>query len=390
VTILCEPEATAASLLAPFLGDDVRIVVSLRAATRALAADPAERLVVIGSGVRVENALEFAAHVSRSAAGTDIVLMRDTVDSDLLSRAFDAGIQTVLPTHERHALAEACTRLAASRRPAAAPPQPGPTAAPNGVIVAVVAAKGGCGKTTFAINLARALTAGGEVRVCLVDLDLEFGDVASSLRLDVERTLLDAVPGRALTRADIAALVTTYHPGLDCILAPVGPGEAERVTPAVAREALNALAQLYDYIVVDTPARMSHHVLAALDTADHHVLITVPEVPAVKSLRRTLDVLDLLGYRRESRSIVVNRTDPRVVLTARNVETLARSPIAGHIPFSWDVPASINHAAPLVTAEPDHPVSKAIRAFARARIGTGAAATRRPGVPRRSVRGWSR
>jgi pilus assembly protein CpaE len=226
--------------------------------------------------------------------------------------------------------------------------------------------------------------------VCLVDLDLEFGDVAASLRLEVERTLLDAVSGRPLNRADIAAVVTAYRPEVDCILAPIGPGEAERVTPAVAREALKALAQLYDYIIVDTPARTSHHVLAALDTADHHVLITVPEVPAVKSLRRTLDVLDLLGYRRESRSIVVNRTDARVVLTARNVETLARSPIAGHVPFSWDVPASINHAAPLVTAAPDHPVSKAIRGFARTQITTGVAAAHRPGVPRRSVRGWSR
>jgi pilus assembly protein CpaE len=390
VTILCEPEATAALLLAPFLGDDVRIVVSLRAAARALAADPSERLVVIGSGVRLENALEFAGHVSRSSVGTDIVLMRDTVDSDLLSQAFDAGIHTALPTNERHALSETCARLAAARRTAVTQPSAAPAAASNGVIVAVIAAKGGCGKTTFAINLALTLNAGGSVRVCLVDLDLEFGDIASSLRLEVERTLLDAVPGRPLNRADIAAVVTAYRPELDCILAPIGPGEAERVTPAVAREALKTLAQLYDYIIVDTAARTSHHVLAALDTADHHVLITVPEVPAIKSLRRTLDVLDLLGYRRESRSIVVNRTDPRVVLTARNVETLARSPIAGHVPFSWDVPASINHASPLVTAAPDHPVSKAIRGFARTQITTGAAATHRPGVPKRSVRGWSR
>lgn len=390
MTILCEPEATAASLLAPFLGDDVRIVVSLRSALRALTADPSEWLVVIGSGIRIENALEFAGHVSRSSVGTDIVLMRDTVDADLLSQAFDAGIHTVLPTNERHALSETCARLAATRRTAVTQPSAAPAATPNGVIVAVIAAKGGCGKTTFAINLALTLNAGGSVRVCLVDLDLEFGDIASSLRLDVERTLLDAVPGRPLNRADIAALVTPYGPGLDCILAPIGPGEAERVTPAVAREALHAVAQLYDYVVVDTPARTSHHVLAALDTADHHVLVTVPEVPAIRSLRRTLDVLDLLGYRRESRSIVVNRTDPRVVLTARNVETLARSPIAGHVPFSWDVPASINNAAPLVTAVPDHPVSKAIRAFARTQINRTGAAAQRPGVPRRSVRGWSR
>jgi pilus assembly protein CpaE len=390
MTILCEPDAAAASLLAPFLGDDVHIVVSLRAATRALAADPLENLVVIGSGVRLENALAFASQLSREHAEKDIILMRDSVDAELISRALDSGVHTVLPTNERHALAEAAKRLLATRRPAPAPATPPVKSSAPGVIVAVLAAKGGCGKTTFAINLALALHAEGARRVCLLDLDLDSGDVASSLHIDADCTLLDAVPGvRTLNRAAVASLVTQYKPGLDCILAPVGPGEAERIPPTLVRDLLAALPTLYDYVIVDTPARFPAHVLAALDAADHHVLVTVPEIPALRSLRLTLDVLDLLSYRRDSRSIIVNRTDPRVVLSAKNVEALVRSPIAGHVPFSWDVPASINNGAPIVAADPDHPASKAIRAFARTQVSAEGRAKRGAGTPRRSVRGWS-
>ncbi|MGH8963160.1 MAG: AAA family ATPase [Jatrophihabitantaceae bacterium] len=390
MTILCEPDAQAAALLAPFLGDDVQTVVSLRAAARALAADPTENLIVIGSGIRLENALSFTSQVSREHAGMDVILMRDWVNADLISRALDAGVHTVLPTNERHALAEARKRAIASRHVAPAPVLLPAKSAGPGVTVAILAAKGGCGKTTFAINLALALNANGTRRVCLLDLDLEFGDVASSLHVEPRRTLLDAVPGvRNLNRAAVSSLVTPIGPALDCILAPVGPGEAERVPPQLVPDLLAALPALYDYVVVDTPARLPAHVLAALDAADHHVLVTAPEVPALRSLRQTLDVLDLLAYRRDSRSIIVNRTDSRVVMSARDVEAMLHSPIAGHVPFSWDVPGSINRGAPIIAAEPDHPVSKAIRAFARTRISTEGRAKSRTSTPRRSVRGWT-
>ena len=62
-------------------------------------------------------------------------------------------------------------------------------------------------------------------RVCLLDLDLAFGDVAISLQLNPKRTVVDALSlGEHLDGAKVATLVTNYIPGLDCILAPVEPG----------------------------------------------------------------------------------------------------------------------------------------------------------------------
>ena len=69
---------------------------------------------------------------------------------------------------------------------------------------------------------------------------------------------------------------------------------------------------MYDYVVVDTPAQFSEHVLTAMDVSSQLVLLTTPDVPALKNLRVALDMLDLLSYPRQIRSVVVNRSDSKV------------------------------------------------------------------------------
>ncbi|MFL6144150.1 MAG: CpaE family protein [Labedaea sp.] len=239
----------------------------------------------------------------------------------------------------------------------------------SGRIVTVFATKGGCGRTALAVNLAVALSRGGSRRVCLVDLDLAFGDVGTSLRLEAARSLVDVVPHSGVVdHVAIRAALTPYAPGLDCMLAPQGPGEPGHVSAGLVSEVLVELPRWYDYVVIDTPARFSSHVLAALDSAHHHVLLTTPERPALKNLRLTLDILDLLGYEQESRSIVFNRCDSGVGLSAAEVEAVVKSPIAAHLPSSRDVPTSINLGQPLASAQPDHPFSVAIRRFAETHL----------------------
>lgn len=229
------------------------------------------------------------------------------------------------------------------------------------------AVKGGYGKTTLATNLAVTLSADGARRVCLLDLDLEFGDIANCLRLEPATTLLDALPlWGNLDETGVTQLITPYRPGLDCILAPTEPGAGERIPAGIVDELLAVLPALYDYVIVDAPEQFSRHTLSALDSSHHQVLLSTPERPALKSLRRTLDILDLLAYDRRLRSIVINQADTRLGLTADEIMRLTRSPIAAQVPYIWDVPASINRGVPLAVCQPDHPVSQAIRGFARA------------------------
>jgi MinD-like ATPase involved in chromosome partitioning or flagellar assembly len=127
---------------------------------------------------------------------------------------------------------------------------------------------------------------------------------------------------------------------------------------------LGVLRGMFDFVVVDTPAQFSEHVLTAMDTSAHHVLLTTPDVPALKNLRITLDMLDLLSYPREIRSVVLNRSDAKVGLTPDDVERVVRCPISAHVPSSRAVPISINKGTPITLDTPGHAVSQAIARFA--------------------------
>jgi pilus assembly protein CpaE len=231
----------------------------------------------------------------------------------------------------------------------------------HGRIYSVFSTKGGCGRTTVATNLAFALHADGARRVCLLDLDLGFGDVATALRLDPDHTLAGVL---RMIEPHTAKLRTSIRPGLDAILAPVGPGDAERISAEQVTAVLDQLVDEYDAIVVDTPARFTGPVLAALDCSTQHILLTTPERPALLNLRRTLDSMDLLRYPLAARTIVFNRSDSRVGITVADVERILRATVAVHIPSSRDVPTSINHGVPLVAAAAKHPVSLAVRQLA--------------------------
>ena len=77
-----------------------------------------------------------------------------------------------------------------------------------------------------------------------------------------------------------------------------------------------------------------------------------------------LDTLDLLGYPREARVVLLNRSDAKVGLNAEDVVAALKQPIAAMIPSSSHVPASVNRGVPIVLDEPKHPVSLSLRAFA--------------------------
>ena len=101
-----------------------------------------------------------------------------------------------------------------------------------------------------------------------MDLDLAFGDVAISVQLDPVRTIVDALPMAGhLDVTGAASLLTRYQPGLDMLLAPVTPGDAEKIPPGLVGELLAVLRTMFDFVVVDTPAQFSEHVLTAMDVS---------------------------------------------------------------------------------------------------------------------------
>jgi pilus assembly protein CpaE len=371
MTILCEPLRRHAEQLGMLLGNGLRTVTTLDELTAALYADRDEHLALLGPGIDLADALRFAAEqrIERPALG--VVLLRNYVDVEVLGEAIRAGVREVAEAGDAAAVLGACSRSLALSNQLSGGPAPAGMPQADGQVVTVFAAKGGCGKTTIATNLAVALAAGGTRRVCVVDLDLAFGDVAIMLQLVPDRSVSDAVSmADRLDETGFRSLLTPYTPGVEALLAPSGPADGEHVTRQLVGELLRLARGAFDFVVVDTPPQFTDHVLAALDTSHKYVLVATPDIPALKNLRITLDMFDLLDYPTDARLVVLNRADAKVGLTPADIERVIRVPIAARIPSSRDVPISVNKGVPIMTDSPGHAVSKSLREFALSQLVT--------------------
>ncbi len=377
MTLYHEPRPDRVPAVAAALTGTPRAAADLAELAALVRADPNELLVILGAGVALADAVAFAAAHRLTRPSLGVVLLRDHVDVAVLAEAIRSGIREVITADHAEELRAACARsLSVSRHLSGGP---GGSASTEGRLVTVFAGKGGCGKSTMATNLAVALSEGGRQRVCLVDLDLSFGDIAIMLQLVPKRSLADAVPmaGR-LDETGIRWLVTPYTNGIDTLLAPAHPAEGDRVGRELVSEILKITRRMYDYVVVDTPPFFSDQVLAALDLSQWYILLATPDIPALKNLRLTLDMFDMLEYPASQRIVVLNRCDAQVGLTPADIERVVRAPIAGRVPSTRDVPVSINRGVPLMVDSPNNPVSRYIREIVETRMVVSGAAGVQP------------
>jgi pilus assembly protein CpaE len=352
MTIVCEPDPSIAIAVASCTdnAETARMVADLTEAADILFAEAAESLVIIGPGVDLAEALAFVSRTTSDRPTLRVILLRNVLNETVHDLALDRGVHEVIATRDLANLADACVR-------ARFPHQSEPVHRPAGRIVTVFGATSGQGRTTVAANLAVVLNGGGRHRVCLVDLDMPFGELTCFLARRPEQAPDHMAPSWS-------PLATPYLPGLDCVFAPDQPGDLVAVPANRTEDVLSGLATGYDYVIVDTPQLCSAQVLSALDVADHHVLVAAAERPALRNLRRTLDMLDLLEYPVESRSIVLNRCDPRVTPTRTEIDLVLRNPVAAVLPMTVDVPVSINQGMPLAVSRPAHPFVQAVQRFA--------------------------
>ncbi len=362
MTILLEADPFLIDSLGPAISPDTLAVADVVALRRALADDSSHDLVVIGPDVDMTTVADFTARerVQRPALG--VVLVRRRLDTSTLKDALRAGVREVVKADDLVGLTQACeASLSLTRQVRGETGQPVAAAVGLGQLITVFSAKGGCGKTTVSTNLAATLAKAGH-RVCLVDLDLAFGDVAIALQLFPDRGIADlAARSGRLDRTSVAGAITNHSPNLDTILAPVEPGVAEGISADIVGELLQILKGMYDVVLVDTPPAFTDQVLTAFDASDHMVLLTTLDIPALKNLKLSLETLDLLGYSRERFHIVLNRADSKVGLGIEDVQKTLKLPIAAMLPSSRAVPAAINRGTPIAHDAPNHPVSTAVR-----------------------------
>lgn len=179
----------------------------------------------------------------------------------------------------------------------------------GGRMLAVAGAKGGVGTTTVAVQLA--LAAAGSTprrRVCLVDFDLQTGDVRSLLDLTYRRSVLDLVEvAEELTARQLDESLYVHASGLRILLPPSEGEHGEEVSAEAARRILGGIRSRFDVVVVDCGAVVNEASAVAAEMADSAVLVLTPDVPALRAANRLLGLWERLQIKKDNVNLLVNQ-----------------------------------------------------------------------------------
>jgi len=323
-------------------------------------ADRSPAAVILGPDLGKDTAFSLAAHFDRFYPAISVLVVAEP-DPDTWQRALTTGTRAViapdapdeeLRAHLRRAVEVSCSRMQAG---VATVPAGGSRAR----VITVVSPKGGSGKTIVSTNLAVGLAARAPGRVVLLDLDLQFGDVSYALGVTPQHTIYDAISAiDDLDATTLKVFLTRHASGLFALCAPEEPAAGEMISAAAVTTVIKLIASQFDYVVIDTPAGLSEHTLAALDMSTDMVLIADMDLPSVRNLRKAIDAFDMLGMRTASRYFVLNRADSRVGLTKAGIAAAAGLPIDLELPSSRHVPVSLNEGRPLLSDNPRSPAAR--------------------------------
>ena len=234
----------------------------------------------------------------------------------------------------------------------------------NGQIISFFSTKGGVGKTTLATNLAVQLASSGKWRVLLVDLNLQFGDVAVFLNLVPKRSIADLTQTGSIKFSEIQSCLLTHSSGLQVLAAPTRPEYAELVTAEQVEQILSEVKDQFDFIICDNVSRFEDISLVSFDAASQIWLVVAMDVPTLKNAKLSLEVIDGLHHTPKVQ-VVLNRASKEMGMTPHDVEKSLNHKIRYEVPSDGRaLVAALNRGVPFVTSYPQSKASEAIRKMA--------------------------
>lgn len=333
-------------------------------------------VAVLGPSCAGEDSLAVAERMMREYPLLACVLVVEELTTTLLQQALRAGVRDVLALGgESGALAQAVQRVAISldhapRGGMAAPALPveepsGPEPV-NGKVITVFSTKGGAGKSVLSTSLAVELARRSDKPVCLVDADLQFGDIAVMLKLAPQHTIVDAVASVDRLDSQLLHSLMTVHPasGLFVLAAPLEPAFADQIGATEMVKIVEVLRRSCAYVIVDTPAYFNDVVLGLIEVSDQVLLIAGLDVPNIKNVKIGLQTLRLLNTPKEKLRLVLNRANSKAKLDVGEVERTLQVTADALIPSDVVVPQSVNKGIPVVLSAPKSAVSKSIEDLA--------------------------
>jgi pilus assembly protein CpaE len=323
--------------------------------------DTATDLLVIACSGYSERALSLIGSTAREHPELAIVVLSQSSPDGFLSRLFEMGADDVVrlpesPERVRFTL----QKVVARRRATAASSGTGG----RGSMICVLGPKGGTGKTVTTSNLAASLAGSGK-RVAVMDLDLQFGDLALCMGVRPETTIYDlANAGGSLDAEKLDAYLVPHESGARVLVAPTRPDQATFIGVEFLREIYSVLRDNNDFVVVDTSPGFSAEVISAIDASNQIVMLGMLDTLSLKNTRLGLETLDLMGYEPANTVLVLNRADSRVGISDDDVERIVGRKPEIRVPSDVEITRSVNDGRPIVLGRPKSEGAQAFRKLA--------------------------
>jgi pilus assembly protein CpaE len=231
----------------------------------------------------------------------------------------------------------------------------------RGKVIVFAHGKGGVGNTSLAINVATVLASSSPGAIGLLDLDVEFGNVASLLNVSPKFYLAD-LGADAPAQVDDAYFdrFVTHIANIRVVVAANLPERAELVTLPAIRLAIDRLRGACDYVLIDVPPSFTERTLMALDACDLICLTTSPSLPALRATRDCLSVFEKMGLPTERVRLILNHSTTHAVGLQAATDVLGRRPDF-IMPRSENLDHAANTGRPVVTTNPGDPIVNDIK-----------------------------
>ena len=207
------------------------------------------------------------------------------------------------------------------------------------------------GKTVLAVNYAADLAERG-YKVCLADLDLQFGDVCNYLGITPTQTFFNYYDQEENKR-DTAAFITETQFGFDVLAAPLEVDEGFVIDAETILQAINQLRDDYDYVLLDTATGFTSISMAILEQTDVLYLPCVVDfIPSIKDLKIGLETLHKLQFDYQRMRLILNRNKAETQISIKDVEAIVGRPFQYFISNDYQgIMQSIREAKPVVLTE---------------------------------------
>ena len=239
----------------------------------------------------------------------------------------------------------------------------------RGEVHAYYGAKGGVGTTTVAINTAVALHRIAGRKVCLVDANLQFGDHRVFLDLGPERaSIVDAVTSPSIDADLLRNLVVNHSSGVDLLLAPPSPEQAELVSMErhdMAR-IVETLRTLYDYVVVDLDKRLDDNSLDIIGAADRLIVVMTADLSCLKNVRLVLETMNQIGTPADKVELLLNRSNAFTGINVRSIEGVLKRTVQYQVVNDYRAAiGALNSGDPFMVHRSDTPIGRSLMEFVR-------------------------